>query len=187
MVAICFKSISFFKVKPSFADLTGKECQRHSLDFDIDFEKELNFYDKFIPDGAKHGDMIIAGKKQLRSMEIYYVKSDIIEIPEADEMFTKGFRFKVVNRLCQEDESGSGYTNVPKEVTSRLKNPITFYENSFKFDDYAEIDFGGFKIDTEAHQDLIQTFTNGRPVSYDKECSFLLDGNEWGDKGKFSF
>ena len=94
--------------------------------------------------------------------------------------------YRLVKRLIQEDQSGSGYCTVPKEVTKKLRNPIEFYEGSLTFGEYTEADFGGIGIDTEAHQDLIQKFSGGRQVALERQCFYFFENNEWeASKGNF--
>lgn len=125
-------------------------------------ESRIHFYERQIPDQARHGDMLIGGAKDLRSMNVFYVNV---------ESMTK--------KLCQKDPSGSGYTCVPLEISKKIPDPIKFYENSFSFNGYSEMDFLGIEIDTRAHQDFIKKATGGRNVNDNKQVFYFLDDNEW--------
>ncbi|CAF0947658.1 unnamed protein product [Brachionus calyciflorus] len=119
-----------------------------------------DFYSSFIPNDVKHGDMLVCGEKDLRSMNIFYYDSS-------------------TKKLVQKDPSGSGYTCVPLEITKSITNPIEFYQDAFKFNGYDEIDFLGIELDAQVHQDLVKEFTNGRQVSFDKTLFYFLTDNEW--------
>lgn len=119
--------------------------------------------------------------KYSRSLEVYFVNFVLSEVDVGGQ-----YKYKLVKKLCQEDRSAAGYCNVPREVTRKLKNPLEFYAGSFTFGEYSEADFAGIDIDTEAHQELIKSFTGGRLVSSNKTCCFLFDNNEWeASKGNF--
>jgi hypothetical protein len=177
----------FLKEAQNFeSDLVNTECRFFSIDVEIDEDQGLRAYDKYIPKEAKHGDMIKTSTKYLRSLEVYFVNSTLIEL---DPTVNSGYKCKLIRELCQEDTTGSGYCSVPKVVTRKIKNPIKFYEGAFDFfEDYSEIDFTGIDIDTVAHQELLKEFTGGRSVSADKECFYFLSGTESDPtKGKLKF
>lgn len=138
----------------------------------------LEFYEQHIPDEAMHGDMITTPEKNLRSMEVYFVNCDLVE-NKSNDLKSKNNKYKLVRHLCQEDLGGSGFCCVPICVTRKMKDPIRFYENAFTFDNYDEIDFSGIEIDTAAHQELIQKYTNGKPVHPSRKCFYFFEFNEW--------
>ena len=182
----------FFKEKPQLhGDIIREKCQHYSIKAKVNWDKFssdiLEFYQQYIPDDAKHGDIITTSDKYLRSMEVYFVNSSLVELDdEAKQQNNNEYNYKLVRTLCQEDLSGEGYCCVPKQVTIKMVDPIIFYENSFTFDNYDEIDFSGIDLDTEVHQELIQTFTNGRPVDLSRKCFWLFANNEWdSSSGKF--
>ena len=155
----------------------GKENKNEDEDED-DEEAEFNqinisTYEKLIPDDAFHGDMIVIGEKTLRSLNVYFVNTIVVE----DKCSSS--KFKLIRKLVQKDPTGSGCCCVPNEVACRLKDPIKFYENAFNFDTYDEVDFSGIEIDTKSHQDIIEKFTNGKPVHTSRKCFYFLQFNEW--------
>lgn len=143
------------------------KCQRFKININFDPDLELSrqdFYSQFIPNEARHGDMVVCGEKDLRSMNIFYLNEE-------------------KKKLVQKDPTGSGYTCVPLEITKKILDPIEFYKTAFEFDDYQEIDFYGIEIDPTVHDCLIKNLTNGRSVANDKVIYYFFDENEW-DQGR---
>lgn len=175
----------FYKDRPNFEkEIIREKCHHFQVDAKVNWDTFssdiLNFYEMYIPDDAKHGDIITTSEKYLRSMEVYFVNSILIELDEKTKNENNGeYNYKLVRRLCQEDLGGSGYCCVPKAITNKLPDPIKFYENSFTFDNYDEIDFAGIDIDTGVHQELIKGYTGGKPVDLSRKCFWLFSNNEW--------
>lgn len=141
---------------------------------------DINSYESRIPNSSKHGDIVTTPEKYSRSLEVYFVNCILEELnDETKSELSADYKYRLRRRLCQEDQSGSGYCCVPKEITRKLKDPIKFYENAFNFDNYKEKDFSGIDIDTVEHQNMIKTFTGGRAVGNDKQCFYFLENNEW--------
>ena len=161
---------------PSETITIKEKCSRYFINNIEEFcLSEVDSYEKNVPIEATLGDMVIFGEKTLRSMNVFFIncvpvdnKSNDIE--ESDKM---------VRKLVQKDPTGSGNCCVPLEVTSKIKNPIKFYENAFNFDSYDEVDFSGIEIDTEVHQDVIKTFTGGKEVAKNRKCMYFFSYNEW--------
>ena len=175
----------YYKYKPDLQkDIIRDKCRHYQIDAKVDWDTFnadiLNFYEMYIPDEAMHGDVIVTPQKNFRSMEVYFVNCALVELDEQSRREKNyEYNYKLVRRLCQEDLSGSGYCCVPKEITNTLQDPIKFYENSLTFDNYDEIDFAGIDVDTRIHQDLIRTFTGGRPVDFSRKCFWFFEYNEW--------
>lgn len=175
----------YYKHRPDLQkDIIRDKCRHYQIDAKVDWDSHdsdiLHFYEMYIPDEATHGDVIVTPQKYLRSMEVYFVNCVLIELDEQTKREKNHeYNYKLVRRLCQEDLGGSGYCCVPKEITNKLQDPIRFYENSLTFDNYDEIDFAGIDIDTQVHQDLIRTFTGGKPVDFSRKCFWFFEYNEW--------
>ncbi|RNA40504.1 hypothetical protein BpHYR1_001649 [Brachionus plicatilis] len=141
----------------------GQKCQRFVNDqiYDPDMDLSMkNFCSQFIPDEARHGDMLVCGEKDLRSMNIFFLNGES-------------------RNLVQKDPTGSGYTCVPLEITRKIPDPIEFYNGAFNFKNYEEIDFYGIEIDPLAHNNLIKSLTNGRSAAGHKILYYFFDENEW--------
>ena len=158
------------------------KCIHFKINAEIDVENYegnlVEFYESNLSEDCMHGDIVTGAKKFLRSLEVYFVNS----VWETNE----DGKNKLKRHLVQKDLSSSGYCCVPIEVTIKIKDPVTFYENAFKFDDYDEIDFSGIEIDTKYHQNIIRRFTGGKPVHFSRKCFYFLSYNEWDlNKGIF--
>ncbi len=175
----------YYKDKPDLQkDIIREKCHHYSIDAKVDWNTFngdiLEFYEMYIPDDAMHGDIVTTSEKFLRSMEVYFVNAVLVELDDAAKKEKNyEYNYKLVRRLCQEDLDGSGYCCVPKVITSKMSEPIKFYENSFTFDNYDEIDFAGIDVDTEVHQELIKRYTGGRGVDFGRKCFWLFSNNEW--------
>lgn len=145
------------------------KCKRYRVNIEQEGEQQVpgvDLLEKHIPIQGSHGDMVIIGEKALRSLNVYFINVII----EEDENECK----KVVRKLVQTDNTGSGYCCVPLEVTRKIDDPLKFYENSFTFDEYDEIDFSGIEIDTVEHQHVIKRFTNGKEVAPNRKCFYFF-------------
>jgi hypothetical protein len=142
-------------------------------EIDLNIASNLASYEKILPDEALHGDMVIIGPKCLRSLNVFFVNCIIVE----DKCSMS--KFRLIRKLIQKDSSGSGCTCVPIEVTSRISNPIRFYENAFNFENYDEVDFSGIELDTREHRAVIEKFTNGKVIHSSRKCFYFLSFNEW--------
>lgn len=141
---------------------------------------DIKTYDNQIPSYTKHGDIVTTPEKYSRSLEVYFVNCKLEELDDKSKSeLNADYKYRLIRTLCQEDQSGSGYCCVPKEITRKLKNPVKFYENAFSFENYKEKDFSGIDIDSVEHQDMIKQFTGGRTVRKDKLCFYFLENNEW--------
>ena len=173
-----FEEGSEFPVREKCERFFLKANKREENGGDEGEEEELNQinisnYEKLLPDEAFHGDMIAIGEKNLRSLNVFFVNSIVVE----DKCSSS--KFKLIRKLVQKDPTGSGCCCVPNEVSTRIKDPIKFYENAFNFETYDEVDFSGIEIDTKSHQELIQKFTNGKSVHPSRKCFYFLSFNEW--------
>jgi hypothetical protein len=177
----CNKKI-YYDELPDASEFVKEKCRHFKIDKKVDWDTFssdiLEFYEQYIPNEAMHGDIITTPEKHLRSMEVYFVNCVIVELDEKRKKELKK-NYMMEKKLCQEDLTGSGYCCVPLKVSKKIKDPIKFYENSFTFENYDEIDFSGIEIDTEIHQDVIKKFTGGKPVDFTRKCFYFFSNNEW--------
>jgi hypothetical protein len=136
----------------------------------------VHSFSHLIPSEANHGDLVVIGEKNMRSKNVYFVNCIVSKSDNSSKPM-------VSKTLARKDTGASGYGCVPIDVTCRIKNPLVFYENAFTFDNYDEIDFSGIEIDTEFHQEVIQKFTNGKPVDWERKCFYFFSFNEWNTSG----
>lgn len=121
---------------------------------------------------ASHGDLVIASDGDLRSLGVKFVLG----------LAADGSPCK--KKLIQKDETGSGYCDVPVEITMHFDDPVSRYLPvlSLKAPDGAQVleeDWNAIQLDAERHQKLLQAQTGGKEVATGRQVLYFVGNPEY--------
>lgn len=128
---------------------------------------------------ASHGDLVVFADGELRSLGVRFVLAWA-----ADGSTRK-------KRLIQKDETGSGYCDVPVEITMHFDDPVGSFLPVLRVkmpggEKLGDDDWNAIQLHAEKHQSLLQAQTGGKEVSSGRRVVFFV-GNPGYKQGYYIY